>query len=82
MCCEGLSCQCPTSRSVKGIHVEIESEIVITRLPDVVSSYAADPSNAPEWYVNIESVECKTPSPLRVGSQVEFVARFLGRTLR
>jgi hypothetical protein len=55
---------------------------VIARPPVAVSSYAADPSNAPEWYVNIDSVEWKTPPPLRVGSQVEFVARFLGRTLR
>ena len=47
-----------------------------------MSSYAGDPSNAPDWYVNINSVDWKTPPPVRVGSQVEFVARFLGRTLR
>ena len=64
------------------IVVDIETEIVIARPPDVVSSYAADPSNAPDWYDNIDSVEWKTPPPVRVGSQVEFVARFLGRTLR
>ena len=60
----------------------METTVVIARPRAVVSAYAADPSNAPEWYVNIDSVEWKTPPPLQVGSQVEFVARFLGRTLR
>ena len=55
---------------------------MIDRPADVVSSYAADPSNAPSWYVNIDSVEWKSPPPLQIGSQVEFVARFLGRRLR
>ena len=64
------------------INVDIETHIVIARAIDVVSSYAGDPSNAPDWYVNIVSVGWKTAPPLRVGSQVEFVARFLGRTLR
>ena len=54
----------------------------IARPADIVSSYAGDPSNAPNWYVNIDSVDWKTPPPVRVGSQVEFVARFLGRPLR
>jgi uncharacterized membrane protein len=61
--------------------VDVTTEIDIDRPVDVVSTYAADPSNAPEWYDNIESVDWRTEPPVRVGSVVAFVARFLGRRL-
>ena len=61
--------------------VDVVTEIVINRPRNEVAAYVADPSNVPKWYVNIESVEWKTPPPVKVGSRMDFVARFLGRRL-
>jgi hypothetical protein len=63
------------------VAVDVTTEIVI-RIPVAdVAAYACDPSNAPEWYANIESIDWQTPPPFHVGSRVAFVARFLGRRL-
>ena len=61
--------------------VDVFTEIVIRRPRDEVAGYVADPGNAPEWYVNIESVRWQTEPSARVGSQIAFVAQFLGRRL-
>jgi hypothetical protein len=61
------------------VDVLVETTILVPR--DVVSAYAGDPSNAPEWYVNIKSVEWQTPPPVAVGSRMDFVAHFLGRRI-
>jgi hypothetical protein len=65
-----------------GTSVDVTVEAVIRRPPHEVAAYANDPSNAPRWYANISRVEWETSPPLRVGSEVAFVARFLGRVLR
>jgi uncharacterized protein YndB with AHSA1/START domain len=61
--------------------IDVVTEIVIYRPREQVAEYAADPSNAPEWYENIESIDWKTTPPVRVGSRMDFVAHFLGRRL-
>jgi hypothetical protein len=61
--------------------VDVCTEVLIERPIDVVADYAGDPTNAPEWYVNIASVEWQTDPPVAVGSTMDFIARFLGRRL-
>ena len=61
--------------------VDVVTETAIARPRAEVAAYAADPDNARRWYRNITSVEWKSPPPLRVGSRIAFVARFLGRTI-
>jgi hypothetical protein len=61
--------------------VDVLTEIVIDRPCLEVAEYAGDPSHAPDWYANIESVAWLTPPPVGQGSRMDFVARFLGRRL-
>lgn len=61
--------------------VDVLTETIIQRPRAEVAAYTSDPDHAPQWYVNIDAVEWRTPPPLAVGSRLAFVARFLGRRL-
>jgi uncharacterized protein YndB with AHSA1/START domain len=61
--------------------VDVLTETVIRRPVAEVAAYAGNPTNAPDWYANIASVEWQTPPPVAVGSRMDFVASFLGRRL-
>ena len=63
------------------MNVDVSTQTVIGRPPEQVAAFVGNPENAPAWYVNIKSVEWKTPPPLRPGSRVTFVAHFLGRKI-
>ena len=62
--------------------VNVLTEIVINRPRAEVAEYAANPDNAPKWYVNIHSSQRLSPGPLDTGSRVAFTAKFLGRELK
>ncbi len=63
------------------MNVDVLTEIDIAAPVREVSTYAADPDNAPNWYSKIESVEWVSTPPLKQGSKMLFVAHFLGRRL-
>jgi Polyketide cyclase / dehydrase and lipid transport len=63
------------------VAVEVETSIDIECPRTVVAAYVSNPDNATHWYVNIQSVDWKTPRPAVVGTRVAFVAHFLGRRI-
>ena len=61
--------------------VDVTTEIAIARPRNQVAAFAANPENAPAWYVNIKSAEWKSAPMIAVGARVAFVAHFLGRRM-
>ncbi|MGF9648151.1 SRPBCC family protein [Pseudarthrobacter oxydans] len=61
--------------------VNVQTEILISRPRTEVAEYAADPDNAPRWYVNIHKSQRLTTGPVAPGAKAAFTAKFLGREL-
>ncbi len=47
--------------------VDVKTEIIIEKPIQTVAEFAINPDNAPEWWVNIKSVEWKTENLLHLG---------------
>ncbi|MEE9094815.1 SRPBCC family protein [Pseudarthrobacter phenanthrenivorans] len=62
--------------------VNVQTEIHINRPRAEVADFAANPENAPRWYVNIHKSQRLDSGPLGPGSKVAFTAKFLGRELK
>jgi hypothetical protein len=63
------------------MHVDVLTETVIERPSTEVAAFAADPTNAPRWYVNIREAAWTSGERLAVGARMAFVAHFLGKRL-
>lgn len=61
--------------------VDVLTETIVARPRTEVAAFAANPENAPAWYVNIESAEWKSAPSVRIGARVAFIAHFLGKRI-
>jgi len=61
------------------LKVEISGEI--ERPVEEVFAYATDPAKAPEWRSGVIECRADPPGPVRVGSKIHTVLRFLGRRI-
>jgi len=61
--------------------VDVQVAQTIDSPVDAVAGYAADPSNVPNWYRRIHTVNWITDPPVTVGSRIAFEARFMGKRL-
>jgi hypothetical protein len=63
------------------VRVDVETRQVIDRPRTEVAAFAGDPSNAPDWYVNIKTVRWHGEPEVEVGARIDIVAYFMGRQL-
>ena len=61
--------------------VDVQTSIRINKPMAEVAAFSSNPENAPLWYENIKSASWKTEPPLGVGSQIAFMAEFMGKKM-
>lgn len=61
--------------------IDIRASELIGAGREEVAAYASNPLNDPEWIGGIKEARWLTEPPVRVGSRVERVAKFMGRRI-
>ncbi len=61
--------------------IDVKAEVVINRAREDVASYAMNPDNDPIWIGGIKEARMLTEPPLAQGTQVDRVAKFLGKRI-
>ncbi len=61
--------------------LNVTAEVVINRSREDVAGFATDPANDTAWIGGIVEAELLTEPPVRVGTKVRRVAKFLGRRM-
>ena len=59
--------------------VDVTATTMIARPREEVAAYLRNPANDTSWIGGVRSARLLTPAPVAVGSEVERVAKFLGR---
>jgi hypothetical protein len=62
------------------VTIEVDAEILVARPRETVAEFMFDAAREPEWIADIKTSRRLDDGPLRRGSRIERVSRFLGRT--
>ena len=61
--------------------IDLETTVEISRPVAEVFGFVADQTNAPTWQDGLQEVRRLTEGPLGIGTEHEFIRRFVGRRL-
>lgn len=61
--------------------IDVRETLTIDVAQRRVASYVSDPANDPAWIGGIKNVQWLTTPPLQVGSRVQRLAKFMGRSI-
>ncbi|MEO2074234.1 MAG: hypothetical protein ABGX20_02465 [Bacillus sp. (in: firmicutes)] len=57
--------------------VDVLTDIIIQCPREQVAAYAANPENAPEWYVNIKKAVWQSEKSVDVGARIAFMSSMM-----